>query len=172
MKSRIVTAIGLVFVVGFAGSVSARPDRPDAKTARVPATVNVPATGRAASILGTAWTAENTPIKFAHLQLRNVVSGRVEAKAEANEVGQFTFENVESGSYAVELLNDAGKVQVVGHVFTIAPGETVATFVRLGTKVPWVSNFFTNSVSAVSATAASEGITALAPVVRSVSAKN
>jgi hypothetical protein len=172
MKSRRVAAIGLVFVLSVAGSVSARPDRPDAKKASGPAAVTVPAAGRAASILGTAWTAENTPIQFARLQLRNVVSGRVEARAQANEAGQFTFDSVESGSYAVELLNDAGKVLVVGHVFTIAPGETVATFVRLGTKVPWVANFFTNSVSAVSATAASEGITALAPVVRPVSGKN
>lgn len=52
----------------------------------------------------------------------------------------------------------------VGHAFVIAPGETVATFVRLGTKVPWFHGFFSNAASAVASTAASQGITAIAPV--------
>ena len=47
---------------------------------------------------------------------------------------------------------------------SIAPGETVATFVRLGTKVPWFPGFFGNAASAVASTAASQGITAIAPV--------
>jgi hypothetical protein len=158
-------------VLGISGSVSARPDRPDGKPPRAPALVSAPAAGHGPSILGTAWTAENTPIASARVQLRNVVTGRVEATAQANEAGQFTFENVERGSYAVELLNDGGKVLVVGQVFTVAPGETVATFVRLGTKVPWVANFFASSIAAVSSTASTEGIVALAPVARSVSAK-
>ena len=89
----------------------------------------------------------------------------------ADDLGQFTFTNAEPGSYLVELVNEADRIQVVGHVFTIAQGETVATFVRLATKVPWFTTFFANSVAAISSTAASEGITALAPVARSVSAK-
>jgi len=125
---------------------------------------------RATSIVGTAWAADNTPIARAHVRLRNVVSGRVEAATVANAAGQFAFENVEGGSYLVELVTESGKIQVAGHVFTIAPGETVATFVRLGTKIPWFTEFFGNTVSAVSATAASGGVTALAPVARPVSA--
>jgi hypothetical protein len=122
------------------------------------------------TILGSAWTADNQPISQARLRLRNVITGRVEATTVANDAGQFSFERVEGGSYLVELVNEAGKVQVAGHVFTIAPGETVATFVRLAARVPWFANFFGNSISAVSSTAASEGITALAPVARPVSA--
>jgi hypothetical protein len=52
----------------------------------------------------------------------------------------------------------------VGHAFVIAPGETVATFVRLGTKVPWFTGFFNNAASAVASTAAGLGVTAIAPV--------
>ena len=148
-----------LLVIGVSAVASGRPDRPDAKGTR------------ATLIIGTAWAADNTPIKQAHLQLRNVISGRVEAKTVANDAGQFTFDNVESGNYVVELVNASGKIQVVGQVFSIAPGETVATFIRLGTKVPWFTNFFGNTVSAVSASAASEGITAIAPVVRPVSGK-
>lgn len=124
---------------------------------------------RGTSIRGHAWTAENTPIPHAQLRLRNVTTGKVEALAVANEAGQFTFANVEGGSYVVELINESGRVLTVGHVFTIAPGETVGTFVRLGTKVPWFSGFFENTAAAVASSAASGGITALAPVVRPAS---
>ena len=125
---------------------------------------------RGTSIVGNAWTAANTPIANAQLRLRNVTTGKIEAHAIANEAGQFTFANIEGGSYVVELINEAGRVLTVGHVFSIAPGETVGTFVRLGTKVPWFSGFFGNTAAAAASAAASEGITALAPVVRPASA--
>jgi hypothetical protein len=92
------------------------------------------------------------------------VAWRVEATAVANETGQFTFTRIEGGTYVVELLGENGKIVSVGHAFVIAQGETVATFVRLGTKVPWFSGFFGNLASAVASSAATQGITALAPV--------
>lgn len=118
---------------------------------------------RTTSIVGSAWYADNSRIKFANLRLRDVVGGKIEALTKANDVGEFTFENVPAGSYVVELVNDAGKVETVGHVFSIAPGETVATFVRLSAKVPWYEAFFNNTAGSVSATAASTGVRALAP---------
>lgn len=118
---------------------------------------------RSTSILGTAWEADNTPIPHARLRLRNVLSGKIEATTTANEMGQFAFNDIESGSYLVELVGENGKILAIGHAFTVAPGDTVATFVRLGTKVPWFNGFFGNAASAVSATAASIGITAVAP---------
>jgi hypothetical protein len=118
---------------------------------------------RTTSIVGSAWNTDNSRIKFANLRLRDVVGGKIEALTKANEVGEFTFENVPAGSYMVELVNDAGKVETVGHVFSIAPGETVATFVRLSAKVPWYEAFFNNASGSVSATAASTGVRALAP---------
>src|SRR5437016_5451426 len=103
---------------------------------------------RGTSILGNAWTSDNIPIKNAHLRLRNVTTGRIEANTIANEAGQFTFANIEGGAYVVEMVNDAGRLLTVGHVFNIAPGETVGTFVRLGTKVPWFTGFFGNTATA------------------------
>jgi hypothetical protein len=116
------------------------------------------------SVLGVAWRVDNSAIAGAHVQLRNLVNGRVEAAAVANEGGQFAFSKIESGTYVVELLGEHGKIASVGHAFVIAPGETVATFVRLATKVPWFSGFFSNAASIVAASAASQGITAMAPV--------
>jgi hypothetical protein len=116
------------------------------------------------SITGSAWKQDNTPIPGAHLQLRDVVSGKIRAAAVADEAGRFTFTNIEGGTYVVELVDGAGKVVTVGHAFVIAPGETVATFVRLGNRVPWFSGFFNNAAGAVISTASSQGITAIAPV--------
>jgi len=125
---------------------------------------------RGTSILGSAWNADNSPIPGAHLRLRNVGSGKIESVAIANNVGQFTFPGINAGTYAVELVTDGGHVVAVGQVFTVGSGETVATFVRLGAKVPWFTGFFSNAAAAAALTAASEGITALAPVARPVSA--
>lgn len=162
MRARFASAvIPVLLCLAMAAPAAGRPDRPGPK---------VGPAGRTTTILGSAWTANNEPIKQAHLRLRNVITGRVEAAATANDVGQFEFRSIESGSYVVELLSESGRVQVVGQVFSIAPGETVATFIRLGTRVPWYSGFFGNSIAAIAATAASEGITAIAPVARPVSA--
>jgi hypothetical protein len=126
-------------------------------------------TSRGTAILGNAWTANHSPIPGARLRLRDVASGKVAAVTLANEAGQFSFTNIDSGSYVVELVNDAAAVLALGHVFSIAPGETVATFVRLGARVPWFSGFFGNAAGAVASSAASQGITALAPLVRPAS---
>src|SRR5262245_23950468 len=42
---------------------------------------------RATTILGSAWTADNSPIPQARIRLRNVISGRVEASTVANDLG-------------------------------------------------------------------------------------
>ena len=159
-----VTRLGVVALV-VACAAAAAPRAEGLPPVRTPSRVGtVTVSGGATSVLGVAWTVDNTPIPGAQVQLRNLVSGKVEAKAVADVAGQFTFSRLEGGTYAVELVGDTGKILTVGHAFVIAPGETVATFVRLGTRVPWFHGFFSNAASAVASTAASQGITAIAPV--------
>lgn len=123
-------------------------------------------------IRGSAWSSENTPIRDAKLRLRNVTTGRIEAATVGDAEGQFTFANVAGGTYVVELVNDTGRVLTVGHPFVILPGETVATFVRLGVaKAPGLASFFANAAAAAIASASSLGVTALAPTAPPVSAK-
>ena len=125
---------------------------------------------RPTTIQGGAWHANNTPIPAARLRLRSVVTGKVAATTEANAAGEFTFSDIAAGTYLVELVSDGGKVLAVGQTFTVAPGETVATFVRLGPRVPWYNGFFGNAALAVASTAAVAGVAAMAPgVVTSVS---
>jgi hypothetical protein len=176
-RAALLPAAALALAVLMPAHLNASSDRPDAKAkaAKAPGAPRAVATGtrsagaafgaaRTTSIVGAAWNVDNTPIKEASLRLRNVVTGKIEALTKANDAGQFSFTNVNAGSYVVELVTASGKIQTVGHVFTIAPGETVATFVRAGTKVPWGTTFFNNTASAVASSAASEGITAIAPL--------
>ncbi len=128
------------------------------------------ASGRVTTVQGTAWNADNTPVKNAHVRLRNVTTGRIETTAIGDDSGRFTFSNIDGGTYLVELVSESGRILAVGQVFTIAPGETVATFVRLGTKVPWFVGFFNSAAAAATSVAAAQGITALAPVARPATA--
>jgi hypothetical protein len=161
LRVRRVAAVALVMVCAIMGVP--RPRRVLAGT--TPARAGVAAGARGiTSVLGGAWKLDNTPIPGARLRLRNVVNGKVEATAVANQAGQFAFSRIEGGTYVVELVDENARVVSVGQAFVIAPGETVATFVRLGTKAPWFDGFFGNAASAVASSAASQGITAIAPV--------
>src|SRR5262249_22193527 len=122
------------------------------------------ATAHDASVVGAAWNADSTGIPGARLRLRNVASGKIVAATRANDAGQFRFQAVPDGTYVIELVDEGGKVLALGHVFAVGHGETVATFVRIGTHVPWFTGFFSNAAAAAISTAASEGVTALAPV--------
>lgn len=114
-----------------------------------------------ARIVGAAWTADSQPVPNANLRLRNVVTGKIEATTVANSTGRFTFEGVEGGSYVTELVTDSGRILALGHTFSVAPGETVATFVRLGAKAPWFTGFFSNTAATSVSAASSVGVTAL-----------
>jgi len=118
------------------------------------------ASSRSTVITGSAWGANNAPLPGAHVQLRNVIDGKIIARTIADDTGHFAFSELEGGTYIVEMVTEAGKIMSVGHAFSIAPGETVATFVRLGTRTPWFPAFF-SSASSVTSSAAAQGVTAL-----------
>jgi arginyl-tRNA synthetase len=129
----------------------------------------------AATVFGFVWDASDDPIPFANVRLRNATTGRVEANAVAADNGEFTFQGLEGGTYVIEYVSANGRVLAVGHVFSVAPGEAVATFIRLRNRTPWMAALF-GSAGSVAATvvsaAASIGVTALAPTSRPVSAEH
>ncbi|HEY7059418.1 MAG TPA: carboxypeptidase-like regulatory domain-containing protein [Vicinamibacterales bacterium] len=145
---------------------ASREQAPAAKAAATTVTAT-----HSTSVVGSAWNADNSGIPGARLRMRDVSTNKIVAAAVADQLGQFRFDNVAPGSYLIELVEESGKLVAVGQVFTIATGETVATFVRLGTRVPWFAGFFSNAAASAIAAAASEGVTALAPVARPVSRK-
>ena len=65
-----------------------RSERTPATGPRVGGSVGVPAT----SIVGVAWNADDTPIPAARVRLRNVVTGRLVAAAVTDASGHFSFD--------------------------------------------------------------------------------
>lgn len=94
------------------------------------------ASSRATSVMGYLWAGEGTPVSNATVQLRNIVTGQIEQVSTTLNNGAFAFNNVQGGTYAIEYMSEsAGRLVAVGQAFNVAPGETVATFVRLGSRV-------------------------------------
>lgn len=171
MRSRSPLGVAIILIAAGVATISAVAQQPGgagqitvARRPDVPAGRSLPLTARGTSVMGFAWTASNDPIINANVRLRNVLMGQVEATALTTQTGEFVFENIEGGStYVVELLGENGHVRAVGHPFTVAAGETVATFVRLGVQAPWFTGMFGNTAAAVVSTAASVGVAAVTP---------
>lgn len=100
------------------------------------ATAQVPMQG--GTVTGYVWTAQNAPVADATVLLRNTVSGDVAAHVTTDPAGQFMFTAMPPGRYVVELVRNMNQAPAVavGNPFTLAAGETVATFVRMGTSQP------------------------------------
>lgn len=119
------------------------------------------AVARSTAVHGVVWNADNTPFPNSTVRLRNLQTGRVDAAVTANEEGRFTFDNLDGGSYVIELVDGGGKVIALGQTFRIEPGETVATFIRLGVRQPRLAGLFSNAAAAVISAASSAGVTAI-----------
>jgi hypothetical protein len=140
-------------------------------TRQTAATAANAALGHATTVVGYLWTQANGSIPGATVQLRDTVTGSIVAQAKTDIAGQFVFANVNSGEYAVEYVSNAGKDLVaLGNTFSAAPGETIATFVRVANQIPLIVPDLASNVAASAVqTAASAGVTAvvtpIAPVV-------
>jgi hypothetical protein len=147
----LVVCLGVLLVCP---ALAARPDKP---------LVGARATGPRASskVLGVVWNADSSPVPNARVRLRNLQTGRVDATGVANQAGQFTFENLENGSYVIEFVDEGGRIRALGQSFRIDNGETIATFVRLAARQPWFAGFFDNAAAAAITAASSAGVTAV-----------
>ena len=159
---------------GSTGLVSAEPGQlplspADRIRAQRPASYLMARAGRPLASVGTTavvgWAreADDAPVRGARLRLRNVVTGFVTAMAVADQAGEFTFEGFEGGTYVVELVDAGDDVLEVGQVFNVAPGETVATFLKLAEERPWVTGFFENAAASALSAAAGAGVIGVIP---------
>jgi hypothetical protein len=112
------------------------------------------------TVTGTVWR-NNTPLPDAPLQLRDTSTGQIVGSTRTNALGRFTFQEVSSGNYVVELVDENRNVVALGEMFSIGPTETVSTFIRLAASSRWYGGFFTNAAAAAIAAAATVGVTAL-----------
>ena len=123
----------------------------------------------AATVIGNVWGADGRPVANLALRLRDVVSGRVESTTSSIDGGEFRFENVSGSTYVVECLDERGTVIAVGVTFSVAPGETVAIFVRLGSQGRRTAGFFHSIAASVVSAAAGVGVTAIGTPGRPIS---
>ena len=130
--------------------------------------------GKTTQIMGYLWTSNNGAMTEASVQIRDTVSNTIVGTATTNSAGEFVFQNVNPGEYVIEYVSDSSsKLLALGHPFTVSPGETVATFVRLSNGLPMLlpnelSNLASNAATQVVSSAAAEGITAIATPLVSV----
>jgi hypothetical protein len=76
---------------------------------------------RSVRIVGSARTALNQPVPFAVMALRDLRTGRIEARARANQDGHFDFGTFAVGSYVVELLGADGSVIAASNLIGDSP---------------------------------------------------
>jgi hypothetical protein len=126
-----------------------------------PGALRGPVRADAGTVIGTVWNRNDVPVAFARLRLRDMTSGKILRAIQGDDAGRFTFLKVPPGSYIVELVDASGSVLALGQMFTLGPLETVATFIRLGTTVPWYAGFFSNAAAVALASAAALGLTAV-----------
>ena len=74
-------------------------------------------------------------------RVRNVATGKIEATLQA-DAQERRLAAARRRQLRRRLVNAQGKVLAVGPPFTLAHGETVATFVRLISRIPGASGFF------------------------------
>ena len=87
--------------------------------------------GTVNALLGRARTSLNTPIPYARVLLRNIRTGAIEARATANEEGRYTFLDLDSSAYIVELIGSDGSVVAASEMVAVATGDVRETTVRV-----------------------------------------
>lgn len=119
---------------------------------------------KTSAVKGFLWTANDSPVSNATVQLRNTVTGEVEMYTKTSEIGEYAFGNVDAGSYVIEYTNNvsanavqtavgaatkATDVVALSQPFNVAAGQTIDTFVRavnnLGNLLPSVSSNVSNA---------------------------
>ena len=89
--------------------------------------------GRFNAIFGWARTALNTPVAYARVVIRNLITGQIEARATADRDGQFTFLDLPPTGYIVEILGDDGTVIATSEAMTVVTGQAQAATIRIAT---------------------------------------
>jgi hypothetical protein len=120
-------------------------------------------------VVGHIWTADSLPIAGAALRLRNILTAALDLTTVSDQAGEFSFSGVEAGSYFIEYVHGSGRLLAVSNPFTVTKGETISTFVRLGSRRPFGAGFFTSTAAVVLSSAAVAGIAAVGPTGRPIS---
>ena len=119
--------------------------------------------GKLNALLGFARTSLNVPIPYARVLLRNIITGQVIARGVANDQGMFSFLDLDTSSYIVELLGPDGSVIATSSIMSVARGDVRRTEIRAAAAATTVAASFGNALTGTLDTAAnvasSNGVT-------------
>jgi len=110
--------------------------------------------GKLNALVGFARTSLNVPIPYARVLLRNILTGQVMGRGVANDQGMFSFVDLDSSSYIVELLGPDGSVIATSSIMSVARGDVRRTEIRAAAAATTVAASFGNALSGTLDTAA------------------
>jgi len=96
-------------------------------------------TRRDTKIIGTVMDIRQTRVKYAHVQLRNLVSGLVFGEVTANDNGEYEFAVIEPSTYVVEMMLADGNIVALSNAASISRYETVRTVVQVPGRWDFIS---------------------------------
>jgi hypothetical protein len=103
--------------------------------------------GKLNVLVGFARTSLNAPIPYARVVLRNIRTGRILSSTVANERGEFSFIDLDSTLYVVELVGADGSVAAASPLVTMAPGNVQQTELRVAASAATVTASFANTLT-------------------------
>ena len=123
--------------------------------------------GKLNALVGFARTSLNAPIPYARVALRNIRTGGVFARTVANDQGWFSFLDLDSNAYLVELLGADGSVVATSPMVSLARGDLRQTEVRVAAAAATVVRSFgsvmTPTEPQATTVATSNGVTRTTP---------
>ena len=133
----VVLALGVALSAADQGGVIRREEPPSPSRDAEPTSVTYAGAWRPAGatsatrVIGTVIDVLRVPVPKAQVQLRNLDTGRVENKLEADDLGAYEFAVDESGTYVVEAVQVDGYVMALSNAGSLSRYETLATIVQL-----------------------------------------
>ena len=117
-----------------------------------------------ATILCQALTANNQPLANVVLRVRDARLGRIGTALRTDAEGRVSFDLVDPGSYIIELIGDDQSIRATSALLSVNAGESIATIVRLPSRLEAVAGFLSHGApqaAAIAAAAAAAGVLAV-----------
>ena len=117
------------------------------------------------SIKGNAVNQANGSLSDTVVRLRDARYGRVVNSVTTSRQGAFAFENVDPGSYVVEVMNPAqNAVMASSQVLNVSSGDVISALVKLPFRIPPIAGLLGNATQTTTqaVTTAAQAVTAAA----------
>lgn len=129
-------AVLLIATLGISASAEQRREvqlvRPTASPAvRFSAPFRPNGAGSTTRVVGAVFDLLHAPVSLAKVQLRNLGNGQVLGSADTNDLGEYTFDVAEPGTYVVEMVAEENYIIALSNAGLLARYDTLRTEIRL-----------------------------------------